>query len=298
MNRDIFYYINKKDPLYIKGSRAIEQQNKGLLEKVLADSSFDKESFEASGLLFLAAEKPYIEAFQMLGDAGVKMFQNLDNIKKLRCLRTHMHLEPIFLLKQETPLHVLIRKINAEALRSLDLEKHFKSDDIEATLNAYYIKRREIPPMNSNMLIQHIEGEGTPLQLAYESHLAANKFLKEHDCDITSEGFWDFYVCMKPFHPNVQAPLIVNDEMLFQKAIRLEDWNTLDVIASYTVDCLNALEYRYSKEEYDILRSFGLSERLKTGMLKGFHEETVEKKSTFRGWKKLAQIFNPQKIKH
>ena len=280
--------------------KLIEQQNKERLAAVLNDPSFDKTSFEATGLLFQAAQKPYIEGFQMLGDAGVKMSQNMDVIVTRHYILPHIHLEPVLLTRYETPLHVLIKKINAEGLSALDLEKHFKDpSDIERTLNTYYVdysKRKEITLTGNNKPSQHIDGEGTPLQLAYESHISANKFLREHDCDIVSEGFWDFYVCMKPFHPNVQAPLIVNDEMLFQKAIRLNDVDTLDIISFYTVDCLNALQYHYSKEEYDTLRKFRLSEVLKTHMIKGFQEEVVvEKKSSFRGLKKLAQIFNRQK---
>ena len=233
---NIFYYVNTKDLLYIKGCEAIERKDKNRLSKVLKDPTFDSDSFEASGLLHKAAQNSYIKGFQMLGDAGVKMYQPLEVLERWQYVPTdgELNLEPVSLTEDETALHTLIEHINAEALTILDLEKHFKSYDIERTLNTY------------------VRGKGTPLQLAYESHLAANRFLSEHNSEEFSTGFWYFYARMLHFQPNVQAPLIGKDEMLFQKAIRLNDQKTLSFLFLNTVNFLNMCHYRYPKKEYEI----------------------------------------------
>ncbi|MBO5998016.1 MAG: hypothetical protein J6P93_05785 [Alphaproteobacteria bacterium] len=274
--------INPKDIIYIKGCSAIDKRDEDKLDAVLKDPLFDYVSYEALGLLFKAAENSYIKGFQMLGKAGVKMSRPLNVIITRHYIaplnQSFQQLQPVMLTHDKTALHVLIEHINAEALGELDLKEYFSAQDIERTLNIY------------------ARGAGTPLQLAYNSHISANEFLEEHNMNEISAGFWKFYSEVSAFHPNVQAPTIGGDEMLFQKALRLNDLNTLYLLSPDAVDFLNACAYHYPKNEYDALCQCDLPAPLKNRMIKDFEEEPVIEKPKKIGFKKLFKFFDRQKV--
>lgn len=275
---DISEYVNPKDPLYIKGCNAIEKKDEERLSEVLKDKDFDKDSYEALGLLFHAAKTAYIKGFQMLGDAGVKMSRPFKVIRRWHYVSVDpsVQLQPVSLTQDKTALHVLIKSINAEALGILYLADHFKDDDIERTLNTYVL------------------GVGTPLQISYDSHLAANQFLKDHNVEGTSGGFWNFYAQMMNIFPNVQAPLLMKDEMIFQRAMRLNDEDTLSLVCLHTINFLNMCNYRYPKNEYEALTRFDIPQDLKDDMLKDF-EETPKIKAKKGPFQKIAQFFSRQR---
>lgn len=274
--------VNPKDTIYIKGCAAIKKRNEEQLSAVLKDPLFDYSSYEALGLLFEAAQNSYIKGFQMLGKAGVKMSRPLHIIKQRHYMFSFdpsFKLQPVSLTRDKTALHVLIEHINAEALAELNLKDYFHPMDIERTLNTYTLN------------------VGTPLQVAYESHLSANKFLEDHQVNDYSFGFWKFYAESTHFHPNVQAPLIANDEMLFQKALRLNDLATLYLFSADSVDFLNACKYKYPENEYNALCQCDLPPELKDRMIKGFEEKPVEIKPQKRSFKNLFGFLNRQKVR-
>ena len=285
MMYDISEYINPKDPLYIKGCIAIKRRNSEKLNEVINHPDFDCASYEARALLFFAAENINIDAFHQLGDANVVLFDPLKILKQRQHILSYeTECTDIYLIQDTTPLHTLLKKMNLRSCTNLDLEEHFNPQDIERTLNTYSFKDK-----------------GTPLDILWKKHISACQFLtqraKQNNEYITElpTDFLKFYAYALSYLPDITAPTLVEEALLFQKAIQENDILTLHVISDYTVYCLNTMGYKFSKKEYDILNKFAEPENAEE-MQKGF-EEPIVQRTTFLNKTKLFfnKMFSRQK---
>ncbi len=246
MKYDIAKFINPKDPLYLAGIRAIEKRKYQDLESIVNHPDFDNTSFEAYALLMAAADNAYLKGFQLLGDAGVRLFSPL----KIHKVRPHIFSNPfqpkdVVLSSDENPLHVLLKKLNICAYSNIKLGEHLKKDDITRALNNYSSR-----------------AQGTPLDIAWNQHIETIDFLTQQmkrDGKILTfapDSFSAFFEEMQYYYPDLTAPTIAFEPMLFQKAIAKEDPLTLQTCSNLTLLSLNQTDYKFSQDEYNHLSRF------------------------------------------
>ena len=285
MMYDISEYINPQNPLYIKGCIAIKKKDAAKLDDVLNHPDFDCSSYEARGLLFCAAENINIDAFHKLGDVNVVLFDPLKILKQRpHILSQEIDATDVYLIQDTTPLHTLLKKMNLRFCENLNLEEHFDSLDIERTLNTYSFKDK-----------------GTPLDILWKKHISACQFLKQqaqrnNEC-ITQlpTDFLNFYAYTLSYLPDITAPTLVEEPLLYQRAIQENDILTLHAVSDYTVYCLNTVGYKFSQKEYELLYKLAEPEQAEK-MQKGFEEPIVQRTTFFNKTKLFFdRIFSRQK---
>ena len=250
-------FIEINDPLLYKGKNAIQKRETSKLKEVLENSFFDANSFTARALLYEAAEQANLEAFCLLGEKGVVLF---DNDQEPLCEKKHAlsskYLPPISICLEETPLHVLFRKTNLVSLFNLNLSLYFKNEDLIKTFNTTAsLQYQNIFSKDSS---QHIDSL-SPLDVLWQHYQTQCQFFEQKN-DFYNKYNLSFAMshflskCLQ-YIPDLTIPLYFERNTLLKEACYQNDLPCIYILANPTIALLNHIQYHFSEKDIIFFKS-------------------------------------------
>ncbi len=244
-------FVDRNDPILQKGVSALERKRLDLFENVLNDPAFDAGSFTARALLYEAAEQTCIDAFYMLGNRGVSLYDNDQHpsSQKPHALSVH-HLPAVSIFLEETPLHVLFRKCNLTSVFDLDLGSYFHAADLIKTFNT--VAQKNYTPVLKPSQDSPLSAQ-SPLDTLWAHYQNQQKFFETHADDQSQTELnlrmAQFLSSCLQFIPDLTIPSLFDKPTLLKNALETADIPCIFVLANPTIAQLNRRKYLFSPKE-------------------------------------------------
>lgn len=244
---EIYQYAQKKYKSFDAACQAIDKRYTDKLEKIIKSDEFNYDNALARALLFYAAEHTNLEAFSMLGQAGVALYHNQKELQSRPHLLSGAHplIDKVTLIADTTPLHTLMKNLNVVAFEDIDLSV-FAPKDVNRAINAF-----------------SVADHGTPLDIGFEQNAKACDEIIKHAIENKEEflqlpsGYADFCRQTFAYYPDLTAPEIGGQRMLFHRALQIKDMQTFVTVMDLSIFLLERIGYHFSRPEYQILKDLG-----------------------------------------
>lgn len=249
---EIYQYAQKNYKFFDIGCKAIEKRYTDKLIKVIKSDEFNYNNALGRALLFYAAEHTNLEAFSVLGTAGVPLYRNQKELKSRPHLLSGAHplIDNVTLIADTTPLHTLMKNLNVVSFEDIDLSV-FNPKDVNRAINAF-----------------SVADNGTPLDIGFEQNAKACDEIIKYAIENKQEflelpcGYADFCRQTFAYYPDLTAPEIGGQRMLFHRALQINDTQTFVTIMDLSIFLLERIGYHFSSTEYQLLKDLDVDKEV------------------------------------